>query len=108
MDYLKKRGFCIEMKQEKYELTITANNVVSTDERFTMDNLGLGDGYKPLDVYFMKADGEMILEIIVRVSEEILIRRCLEWYFKFLSSKLYRYRDWREQFPVCQYRPKMK
>ena len=41
--YLESRGYTIEMKQEKYELTITADFVVSTDERFTMDNLGLGD-----------------------------------------------------------------
>ena len=39
--YLESRGYTIEMKQEKYELTITADSVVSTDERFTMDNLGL-------------------------------------------------------------------
>ena len=42
-------------EQEKFELHITADNVESTDERFTMDNLGLGDNYKPLDAYFMKA-----------------------------------------------------
>ena len=47
-------------EQEKFELHITADNVESTDERFTMDNLGLGDNYKPLDAYFMKASGEII------------------------------------------------
>ena len=36
-------------RQEKYELLITADSVQSTDERFTMDNLSLGDNYKPLD-----------------------------------------------------------
>lgn len=47
-------------KQEKYELTITADSITSTDSRFTMNDLGLGDNYKPLDVRFIKADGEEI------------------------------------------------
>lgn len=47
--YLEGQGFTIETKQqEKFELSITANGVESTDERFTMDNLSLGDNYKPL------------------------------------------------------------
>ena len=32
-----------EQKQEKYELTISADGIKSTDERFTMDNINLGD-----------------------------------------------------------------
>ncbi|MDY5475517.1 MAG: hypothetical protein SPG10_00790 [Enterocloster clostridioformis] len=41
--FLQGQGFNIEIKQEKFELTISAESVVSTDERFTMDNLSLGD-----------------------------------------------------------------
>ena len=48
------------MEQKKYELMITANAVTSTDDRFTMDDLGLGDHYKPLDVFFRQADGQTI------------------------------------------------
>ena len=59
-NYLQGKGFVIETKQEKYELKITADTVVSTDERFTMGNLGLGDNYKSLDVYFKKADDSII------------------------------------------------
>ena len=58
--YLQGQGFDIQIKQEKYELTITADAITSTDERFTMDNLFLGDGYKPLDAYFKRANGEII------------------------------------------------
>ena len=37
-NYLEKLGFSIETKQqEKFELSITAESVQSTDERFTMD-----------------------------------------------------------------------
>jgi 5-methylcytosine-specific restriction protein B len=59
--FLEVKGFTIETKQqEKFELSITAESVESTDERFTMDNLSLGDNYKPLDVYFKKANGDVI------------------------------------------------
>ena len=54
-------GFTIEIKQyEKFELRVTADSVESTDERFTMDNLTLGDNYKPLGAYFQKADGTIV------------------------------------------------
>ena len=39
-------------QQEKFKLTITADQVTSTDERFTMDNLHLGDNYRPLEAFF--------------------------------------------------------
>ena len=48
-NFLEGLNFSIETKQEKFELIITANQVVSTDDQFMMDNLGLGDNYKPLD-----------------------------------------------------------
>lgn len=59
-NYLQGQGFTIETRQEKFELTISAGSIVSTDERFTMDNLSLGDNYKPLGAYFRKANGEEI------------------------------------------------
>ena len=55
-NYLQEQGFHIESKQEKFQLVISSDGVVSTDERFTMDNLGLGDSYKPLDAYFRKVN----------------------------------------------------
>lgn len=45
---------------EKYELTISSNEINSTDSRFTMDNLSLGDDYKIIDVKFETADGQII------------------------------------------------
>lgn len=55
---LEGQGFIIETKQqEKFELSITAEDAESTDERFTMDNLNLGDSYKPLDAYFKRQMG---------------------------------------------------
>ena len=58
--YLQGKGYNIEIKQEKFELVISSESVTSTDERFTMDNLSLGDNYKPLGAFFRKANGEEI------------------------------------------------
>lgn len=41
--------------QEEYELTITTDGISSTDERFTINNIVIGDKCKPLDAYFIKA-----------------------------------------------------
>ena len=59
-NYFETRGYNIEMKQEKFEMTITAKEVISSDDRFTMDNLGLGANYRPIDAYFVSAEGEII------------------------------------------------
>ena len=59
-NYLQGRGYTIEAKQEKYELVISSDSVVSTDKSFTMDDLGLGDNYKPLSACLRKASGEEI------------------------------------------------
>ena len=56
-------GFTVDSKfanQVKFELTITADSVTSTDDRFTMDNLSMGDNYKPLDAYFRNAADEIV------------------------------------------------
>ena len=59
-NYFETRGYNIESKQEKFEITITAKEVVSTDERFTMDNLDLGDNYRPIDAYYVPANGDIV------------------------------------------------
>lgn len=46
--------------QEKYELSITADSIISTDTRFNEDNLNLGDNYEPIDAYFVSANNEKI------------------------------------------------
>lgn len=57
-NYLEHQGFKVERKQ--YDLIITANGVQSTDNRFTMDSLKIDNNYKALDVYYKKANGEVI------------------------------------------------
>lgn len=106
-NYLQRSGFFIDIKQEKYELTITANDVSSTDERFTMDNLGLGDGYKPLDVFYMKADGEVIRRKYNKGERRNSNQTMPRMVFQIFEKEILRLSGLdREQFPVCQYRPK--
>lgn len=91
-------------KQEKYVLTITADTVVSTDERFTMGNLSLGDNYKSLDVYFKKADERIIRRNYSkgekRNSNQTMPRIAFQIFERQLLAMPV---DERESFPVCRY-----
>lgn len=103
--YLESQGFTIETKQqEKFELSITAQSIESTDERFTMDNLSLGDNYKPLDVYFKKATGEVIKRSYCkgerRNSNQTMPRIACQVFEKQLASLSV---EDKESFPVCKY-----
>lgn len=105
--YLENQGFTIETKQqEKFELFITAESVVSTDDRFTMDNIGLGDHYKPLDVCFKKATGEVIKRSYSkgerRNSNQTMPRIACQIFENQLASLSV---EAKESFPVCRYSP---
>jgi|GEM_PF-233895 len=104
---LKEQGFTIETKQqEKFELTITAESVESTDERFTMDNLSLGDNYKPLDACFKRANGDVIKRAYSkgerRNSNQTLPRIACQVFEKQLAALSV---EDKENFPVCKYNP---
>ena len=47
-------------KLVRYELIITADKVTSTDARFDINDLSLGNNYKPIYTYFVNAVGETI------------------------------------------------
>ena len=103
--YLEGQDFTIEEKQqEKFELLITSETVESTDERFTMDNLNLGDNYKPLDVYFKKATGDVIKRSYSkgerRNSNQTMPRIACQVFEKQLASLSV---EAKENFPVCKY-----
>lgn len=106
--FLEGRGFNIETKQqEKFELSITANSVESTDERFTMDNLGFGgNNYKPLDAYFKRADGTVIKRAYNkgerRNSNQTMPRIAFQVFEKQISALSV---EDKEKFPVCKYDP---
>ena len=104
--FLETRGYMIELKQEKYELIITADNVTSTDERFTMENLGLGDGYMPLDAYYQKVDGEIVRRKYNKGERRNTNQTMPRIACQIFEKQLVNLSDHeKENFPVCQYRP---
>lgn len=104
---LESMGFSIETKQqEKFELTITPQSVVSTDERFTMDDLSLGDNYVPLDVCFQRANGDVIKRAHrkgeKKISNLTLPRLACQIFEKKIAALSV---EEKERFPVCRYSP---
>lgn len=103
-NYLSHLGFTIEAKQKKYVLTITAESVVSTDERFTMDDLSSGENYKPLDVYFKKANGDIVKRSYnkgERKNSNLTLPRLACQIFERQLANLSV--EAKECFPVCKY-----
>lgn len=95
--------------QEKFQLVISADGVTSTDKRFTMDNLGLGDNYKPLGAIFRNANGEEIKRKLNkgerRVFCQTLPRIACQIFEKELASLSV---EEKEAFPICRYAPNME
>ena len=105
--YLESQGFNIETKQqEKFQLSVTAASVESTDERFTMDDLSLGDNYKPLDAYFKKADGTVVKRSYSkgerRNTNQTMPRIACQVFEKQISALSV---EDKESSPVCKYNP---
>lgn len=91
-------------RQEKYELIVTADSVQSTDERFTMDNLSLGDNYKPLDAYFKRENGDIIKRLYNkgerRNSNQTMPRIAFQVFEKQIVAMSV---EDKERFPICKY-----
>lgn len=106
-NYFVGKGYEIQTKQEKLEITITADDITSTDDSFTMDNINAGDVFKPLDAYFIAADGTVIRRDYEkgerRNSNQTLPRIAFQIYEKQIAALPV---EEKEQFPVCQYDPK--
>ena len=106
-NFLEAQGFNIETKQqEKFQLSVTVDSVESTDERFTMDNLLLGDNYKPLDAYFKKADGTVVKRSYSkgerRNTNQTMPRIACQVFEKQISALSV---EDKENFPICKYNP---
>ena len=106
-NYLENQGFTINTTpMTTYELTITEDAVTSTDKRFTMDNLVLGDNYKPVKVSFIDANGHETVRLYNkgegRISNQTLPRLACQIFEKKLDSLS---KTDKEQFPICKYSP---
>ncbi len=92
------------MKQEKFTLTITADDITSTDERFTIDNLELGDNYKPLDTFLKKENGEIVhrnyRKSERRMCNQTMPRIACQVFEKQISALSV---EEKENFPICRY-----
>lgn len=101
----------MEEKQlnEKFKLVITQDSVTSTDERFTMDDLYLGNNYKPLKVYFKRASGDIIRRDQAKgehkISNKTLPMLALQVFEKQIAALSV---EEKENFPICQYAPNEK
>ncbi len=106
-NFFETRGYTIESTQEKYELTITSEDITSTDERFTMDDLSLGDNYKPIDVYFQRANGDAIKRKKEKSENRISNRTLPKLACQIYESQLESLSDNdKRNFPICQYNPR--
>jgi len=106
-NYLEGQGFTIVAKAPaKFELTITATDVVSTDPRFSMDHIGMGDNYKPLDVLFRKADGTEIKRTYAKGERRNSNQTMPRIAFQLFESQIGALSVLeKENFPICKYSP---
>ena len=102
--FLQEFGFQIETRLEKYTLTISADSVVSTDERFTPEHLK-GDNYKVLDAYFQSATGEIVKRNYAkgerRQTNQTMPRLAFQLYEKQIAALS---PEEKEAFPICRYK----
>ena len=88
-----------------FELTITANDVKSTDKRFTMNNLSLGNNYKPLELYFEKADGIRISHNDNEVHNATMPRLAFQIFEEQITALS---DEEKKNFPIYQNTPNSK
>lgn len=89
-----------------FTLSITAESVTSTDEQFTMDNLGLGDGCQAVDVYFKSSDGTIAKYHAKKNEKKISNRTLPRIAFQIFEKQLIALPDEEKRsFPICKYNP---
>lgn len=92
--------------KEKFILTITANTVISTDSRFDINNLGLGDYYKTLDVKFENSNGEIITRNYNKGERKNSNQTLPRLAFQIFEKEIVNLSaEEKEMFPVCKYNP---
>ena len=99
-------GIQVGSANKQYTLTITASDVTSTDDRFTMNDLSLGDNYKPISSLFKSSDGKVItrkkIKYEKKISNQTLPKLACQIYEDKLESLT---EEEKASFPICQYTP---
>lgn len=95
------------MENDQFMLTITANEITSTDPDFTLKNLSLGDLYKPIDTYYRKANGDSIRRQLNKgerkISNQTMAKLAFQIFEKSIDGLS---KEEKLNFPVCQYTEK--
>ena len=79
-------GISVSNTNKHYTLTITADDVNSTDDRFTMNNLSLGDNYKPINSLFKSANGTVITRKKIKYEKKYQTRLYQDWLVRFMKT----------------------
>lgn len=89
---------------KEFLMTISSDRIVTDDKHFTINDLNLGDSYKPLNVYFQNANGEMIQRNYRkgerRNSNQTLPRLAFQIFENQIAALS---QDEKESFPICRY-----
>lgn len=110
--FLERNDFRIIKKEEgnnimEFIITITADRITSTDKRFNINNLELGNYYKPTDTYFEDKAGNIIkrnhMKREYKISNMTMARIAFQMYEKEIRSLS---KDEKINFPVCKYNKK--
>ena len=99
-------GIQVGSANKQYTLTITASDITSTDDRFTMNDLSFGDNYKPISSLFKSSDGKVItrkkIKYEKKISNQTLPKLACQIYEDKLESLT---EEEKASFPICQYTP---
>lgn len=98
----------VNKKLKKYVLAITADSVTSTDPRFTMEDLGLGDHYEAADAYMQRTEGVIRRERIKheqRMSNQTLPKLAFQVFEEQIAALTPEEKD---TFPTCRYNGQKK
>ena len=103
-NYFESHGFKIQTKQERFELTITANDIISTDPRFSVETIKSGDNFKVIDTYFVSSKNEIIKRKKERKEKEISNQTLPRLAFQIYEAEIDKLTDSeKENFPVCRH-----
>lgn len=79
---------------------------MSTDARFTIDNLDLGDNYRTIDTYFVNADEKIIRRKYNKGERRNSNQTLPRLTFQIFESQINNLSDLdKESFPICKYKP---
>lgn len=105
-EILKELGFKVESKQIKYTLTITADDVKSTDKRFAQDDIRHGGDYTLLDVYFVDGKGNSIRYVPKKceriIPYQVMPRLAFQIFEKNIEELM---PNEKNDFPICKRTP---